>query len=137
MNKVYGLMSVAMMITGAVAWAVGTDCDAPTAGEPTGIIPAGVLQAMSILALKWVIMFAPLTMVFALRRRDQPHVGRCGAAVLLRLRRGDGPVARLDLPGLHRRVDRADLLRDRDRLRGPRRSTATPPRRTCRAWARS
>lgn len=51
MNKVYGLMSVAMLLTGAVAWAVGTN-DAMVAaifGTP----------------LKWVVMFAPLVMVFA------------------------------------------------------------------------
>ena len=51
MNKVYGLMSVAMLITAGVAWAVGTN-DAMVAaifGTP----------------LKWVVMFAPLIMVFA------------------------------------------------------------------------
>jgi FtsH-binding integral membrane protein len=49
MNKVYGLMSVAMVLTGAVAWAVGTN-DALIAtifGSP----------------LKWVAMFLPLGMV--------------------------------------------------------------------------
>ncbi len=51
MNKVYGLMSVGMALTAAVAWAVGTN-DAMVAaifGTP----------------LKWVVMFAPLAMVFA------------------------------------------------------------------------
>ena len=51
MNKVYGLMSVAMLLTGGVAWAVGNN-DAMIAaifGSP----------------LKWVVMFAPLVMVFA------------------------------------------------------------------------
>ena len=51
MNKVYGLMSVAMLVTAGVAWAVGTN-DAMVAaifGTP----------------LKWVVMFAPLVMVFA------------------------------------------------------------------------
>ena len=51
MTKVYGLMSVAMLITAGVAWAVGTN-DAMVAaifGTP----------------LKWVVMFAPLIMVFA------------------------------------------------------------------------
>jgi uncharacterized protein len=51
MNKVYGLMSVAMIITGAVAWAVGTS-------------PA-MLQVIFGSPLKWVVMFAPLVMVFA------------------------------------------------------------------------
>lgn len=51
MNKVYGLMSVAMLITGGVAWAVGTN--------------EAMLQAIFATPLKWVVMFAPLVMVFA------------------------------------------------------------------------
>jgi FtsH-binding integral membrane protein len=65
MNKVYGLMAVAMVITGIVAWVVGTDFARAVAGEPTMLIPAGVLQAMFTSPLKWVIMFAPLAVVFA------------------------------------------------------------------------
>ncbi|WP_103332650.1 Bax inhibitor-1/YccA family protein [Pseudotabrizicola formosa] len=51
MNKVYGLMSVGMALTGGVAWAVGTN-DA-------------MLAAIFGTPLKWVVMFAPLIMVFA------------------------------------------------------------------------
>jgi FtsH-binding integral membrane protein len=51
MNKVYGLMSVGMVLTGGVAWAVGTN-DA-------------MVQAIFGTPLKWVVMFAPLIMVFA------------------------------------------------------------------------
>jgi uncharacterized protein len=51
MNKVYGLMSVGMAITGAVAWAVGTN-DA-------------LLAQIFSTPLKWVVMFLPLVMVFA------------------------------------------------------------------------
>ena len=51
MNKVYGLMSVAMLITGGVAWAVGTN--------------EAMLQAIFATPLKWVVMFAPLVVVFA------------------------------------------------------------------------
>ena len=51
MNKVYGLMSVAMLITGGVAWGVGTN-DA-------------LVAAIFGTPLKWVVMFAPLVMVFA------------------------------------------------------------------------
>jgi len=65
MNKVYGLMAVAMVITGLVAYIVGTDFARAVAGEPTVLIPAGVLQAMFSSPLKWVIMFAPLAVVFA------------------------------------------------------------------------
>ncbi len=69
MNKVYGLMSVGMLLTGAVAWAV--------AGlSVTGVAVDGAVQigadryltafgaAIFNTPLKWVIMFAPLIMVF-------------------------------------------------------------------------
>lgn len=51
MNKVYGLMSVAMVVTGGMAWAVGTN--------------EAMMQAIFGSPLKWVVMFAPLVMVFA------------------------------------------------------------------------
>lgn len=51
MNKVYGLMSVGMAVTGAVSWAVGTN--------------EAMLQAIFTTPLKWLVMFAPLIMVFA------------------------------------------------------------------------
>ena len=51
MNKVYGLMSVGMLLTGLVAWAVGTN--------------EQMLQAIFTTPLKWVVMFAPLAVVFA------------------------------------------------------------------------
>lgn len=51
MNRVYGLMAVAMLITGGVAWAVGTN-------------PA-LVQAIFGSPLRWVVMLAPLGVVFA------------------------------------------------------------------------
>lgn len=65
MNKVYGLMAVGMIITGIVAYVVGTDYARAVAGEPTNILPVGLLQAMFTSPLKWVVMFAPLAVVFA------------------------------------------------------------------------
>ena len=57
MNKVYGLMSVAMLVTAGVAWAVGTS-DALLAifRDPMTLQPN---------ILGWIVMFAPLAMVFA------------------------------------------------------------------------
>ncbi len=51
MSKVYGLMSVGMLVTAGVAWAVGTN--------------AAMTAAIFGTPLKWVVMFAPLLMVFA------------------------------------------------------------------------
>jgi FtsH-binding integral membrane protein len=64
MNKVYGLMAAAMVITGLVAWIVGTDFARVVAGEPTVLIPAEMLAAMFTSPIRWVIMFAPLIFVF-------------------------------------------------------------------------
>ena len=57
MNKVYGLMSVGMLLTGGVAWAVGTsDALLSIFRDPATLQPN---------ILGWVVMFAPLLMVFA------------------------------------------------------------------------
>ncbi|MEM8869946.1 MAG: Bax inhibitor-1/YccA family protein [Pseudomonadota bacterium] len=56
MNKVYGLMSVAMGVTGAVAWGFGT------APALQAILRDPVTLQPNLLG--WVIMFAPLAMVF-------------------------------------------------------------------------
>jgi uncharacterized protein len=57
MNKVYGLMSVGMLLTGGVAWAVGTsDALFSVLRNPETLQPN---------LLGWVVMFAPLVMVFA------------------------------------------------------------------------
>ncbi|MBL9049180.1 MAG: Bax inhibitor-1/YccA family protein [Tabrizicola sp.] len=57
MNKVYGLMSVAMLVTAGVAWSVGTsDALLSVFRDPMTLRPN---------ILGWVVMFAPLAMVFA------------------------------------------------------------------------
>jgi FtsH-binding integral membrane protein len=57
MNKVYGLMSVAMLVTAGVAWGVGTtDALMAIFRDPMTLRPN---------ILGWVVMFAPLAMVFA------------------------------------------------------------------------
>jgi FtsH-binding integral membrane protein len=57
MNKVYGLMSVAMLVTAGVAWSVGTsDALLSIFRDPVTMSPN---------ILGWVVMFAPLAMVFA------------------------------------------------------------------------
>ncbi|MHA3915553.1 Bax inhibitor-1/YccA family protein [Halovulum sp. GXIMD14793] len=65
MNKVYGLMSVAMIVTGAVAYGFGMDVKAFLAGQSTTIIPASMIESLYFSPLRWAIMFAPLIMVFA------------------------------------------------------------------------
>ncbi len=64
MNKVYGLMSVAMLITGVLAYVVGTDYALAVAGQQTHFIPFGLLKTMFTSPVKYIIMFAPLIVVF-------------------------------------------------------------------------
>ncbi|MCY3873488.1 MAG: Bax inhibitor-1/YccA family protein [Rhodobacteraceae bacterium] len=64
MNKVYALMSIAMIITGMVAYVVGSDLGRAMSGQPTLIVPPELLQLMFGSAFRWVIIFAPLGVVF-------------------------------------------------------------------------
>jgi FtsH-binding integral membrane protein len=59
MNKVYGLMAVGMGVTAVAAYGISTAAVTPT-GELTGLGAAIYTSP-----LRWVIMFAPLLMVFA------------------------------------------------------------------------
>ena len=58
MNKVYGTMSVGMLVTFAAAWAISGLAVTPD-GQLTGLG-----AALYTSPLKWVVMFAPLAMVF-------------------------------------------------------------------------
>lgn len=65
MNKVYGTMSVGMLITAAAAWAIAglavtTDPTGATAQLRPGQYLTGLGQAIFASPLRWVIMFAPL-----------------------------------------------------------------------------
>ncbi|MFT4960819.1 MAG: FtsH-binding integral membrane protein [Paracoccaceae bacterium] len=69
MNKVYGTMSVGMLITALAAWAISglAVSEVPTAyqiGANTYLTDLGATLYSS--PLKWVIMFAPLAFVFGL-----------------------------------------------------------------------
>lgn len=69
MNKVYGTMSVGMLITALAAWAISglAVSDVPTAyqmGTNTYLTDFGATIYTS--GLRWVIMFAPLAFVFGL-----------------------------------------------------------------------
>lgn len=65
MNKVYALMTGAMIITGVVSYAVGMDLKAAMAGEATTLLPAALVTAMFTSPIMYIIMFSPLIVVFA------------------------------------------------------------------------
>ncbi|TCM84368.1 Bax inhibitor-1/YccA family protein [Rhodovulum steppense] len=67
MNKVYGTMSVGMVITALAAWAISglAVTDVPNAAQiGTDKYLTGLGMAIYASPLKWLIMFAPLIMVF-------------------------------------------------------------------------
>lgn len=70
MNKVYGTMSVGMVITALAAWAISglattTDPSTAVAQMQNGTLLTGFGVAIYGSWLKYVVMFAPLAMVFA------------------------------------------------------------------------
>ncbi len=69
MNKVYGTMSVGMLITFAAAWAIAglattTDPSAAAAQMSNGTMLTSLGASLFSSPLRWVIMFAPLVFVF-------------------------------------------------------------------------
>lgn len=70
MNKVYGTMSVGMLITALAAWAIAglattTDPALAVGQMANGTLLTSFGAAIYTSALKWVVMFAPLGMIFA------------------------------------------------------------------------
>ena len=70
MNKVYGTMSVGMLITALAAWAIAglavtTDPAMAVGQMQNGTMLTALGAAIYTSALRWVIMLAPLGMVFA------------------------------------------------------------------------
>ncbi len=64
MNAIYGLMGVAMLVTGFVAYIFGQDLLAAMETGSTRFIPMGVLSTLYSSPMVYVIMFAPLLVVF-------------------------------------------------------------------------
>ncbi|MFQ6551644.1 Bax inhibitor-1 family protein [Aestuariibius insulae] len=69
MNKVYGTMSVGMVITALAAWSISglattTDQSAAAAALPNGTLLTDLGYAIYASPLRWLIMFAPLIFVF-------------------------------------------------------------------------
>ena len=67
MNKVYATMSIGLLITAAAAWAIGTmtmTTEATAYAMGNGKYLTDLGYALFASPLKWVVMFAPLAMVF-------------------------------------------------------------------------
>ncbi|MCB2136670.1 MAG: Bax inhibitor-1/YccA family protein, partial [Rhodobacteraceae bacterium] len=81
MNKVYGLMSVGMLLTALAAWAIAglsvtTDPALAVAEIGSGKYLTQFGSAIYLSPLKWVVMFAPLAFVFGF----SAMIGRMSAA---------------------------------------------------------
>ncbi len=63
MNKVYGLMSIAMVVTAVAAWVIASLSFGTLPDGSRGLTEFGATIWTS--PLKWVVMFAPLVIVFA------------------------------------------------------------------------
>lgn len=82
MNKVYGTMSVGMLITALASWAIAglavtTDPSAAAAQLGNGTMLSAFGAAIYLSPLRWVIMFAPLAVLFlgmgpVMRRASAP-----------------------------------------------------------------
>ena len=70
MNKVYGTMSVGMLITALAAWAIAGIATTTDPNVTVGVMSNGTMltsfgAAIYTSALKWIFLFAPLAMIFA------------------------------------------------------------------------
>lgn len=64
MNRVYGIMSLGMVVTGIIAYVVGMDLNAFRNNQPTTVLSPEMIQTMYGGGFRYVIMFAPLAVVF-------------------------------------------------------------------------
>ncbi|PIB23484.1 hypothetical protein BFP76_08030 [Amylibacter kogurei] len=64
MNRVYGIMSLGMLVTAVIAYVVGMDFAAARAGQETSFLSPELLQTMFTSPVRYIIMFAPLAIVF-------------------------------------------------------------------------
>ncbi|MBY8975438.1 Bax inhibitor-1/YccA family protein [Rhodobacteraceae bacterium NNCM2] len=64
MSRVYALMAGAMIITGLVAYIVGMDYKAVVNGQAPTLLSPGMIEAMYTSPGRYIVMFAPLIVVF-------------------------------------------------------------------------
>ena len=152
MLRVYNYMVLGLAITGLAALGIymlsvtgelaaaakivrnGAEIPARIAGNMY-LTPLGYYVFVS--PIKWVIMLAPLAMVFVLSfgvERMRPATAQID---FLDLRGADGAVAQRDLPGVHPHLDRAGVLHHRGLVRRAQPVGLHHPARPDAAWARS
>ena len=118
MLGVYNYMTLGLGVTGLVAYGAFALADVQLRGRACGFRQR-VWPAIYTSPLRWVIILAPLALVFWLSARINSISVASAAQRLHRLRRADRPVDVDAAPGLHRRFDRARFLRHRCGFRQP------------------
>ena len=108
MLRVYNYMGIGLVVTGLVAYVTYTQSFVEQNGHIVGFTALGAALFGS--PLQWVVMLAPLAFVLVLSFGITKLSVGYDADPVLGLRRGDGPVAGLDLCRLHRRLDRPGVL---------------------------
>ena len=134
MIRVYNYMASGVAITGVVAYAIYAMSVVQGAA---GLELTAFGNFMFASAFKWVVIFAPLAMVFFISARINSMSLERGADLVLGIRGADGRFDLLDLPGLCRREHRAGVLHHRGLVRRAVACGATPRAATCPAGARS
>ena len=111
MVRVFNYMAGGVFLTGLVAYVTFSAAVVERAGPGRrSLTEFGQLLYNS--PFKWAVMLAPLAFVLLPVVPRQQDECWCDADFFLAVRRGDGPVAVIDLLGLHRGVDHAGVLRD-------------------------
>ena len=103
MLRIYNYMASGLALTGIVAYVFAQ---------------SGFYASIAQTPLIWLVMLAPLGLVMLLSFGIKRMQASTAQAAVLGLCRGDGAVAGLGLPGVHRRQHRARLLHHRRHLRG-------------------
>ncbi len=115
MLRVYNYMASGVAITGVVAYAIYAMSVVQGAA---GLELTAFGSFMYASAFKWVVIFAPLALVFFISARHQLDEPQRGADFVLGLRGAHGRLDFIDLPGLCRREHRAGVLHHRRLVRG-------------------
>ena len=135
MLRIYNYMVLGLAITGLAAlgiYMLSVTTDSVARGAARCAIARWMHyhafgKALFVSPLKWVVIFAPLALVFLLSfgiERMRPAMAQIA---VLDLRRAGRRVARLDLHGVHAHLDRAGVLHHRGVVRRAVACGATPP----------
>ena len=116
MNKVYGTMSVGMLITALAAWAISglattTDPTYATAQMANGTLLTALGSALYLSPLRWIVMLAPLGILFFwFWTCDAKIICCCGTVTFFRLCISNRNLLELDFYRVYFGLDCSDIF---------------------------